>query len=103
MTAAIASARQDWAEGHRRFAELARDPGEGDRLHRALELVLDGLRRRLGSSFTVEELAVTYADAEAWIRAAFEEHLEAGWAARLTTVEDAAFHLYSRSAVDYAP
>lgn len=103
VTATIDSARQEWAEGHRRFTRLAHEPGEGERLHRALELVVDGLRRRLGSTFTVEELAAVYVDAEAWIRSAFEEQLEPGWAARLTTVADAAFHLYSRSALDYAP
>lgn len=103
MNAAIDSARQDWIEGERRFAVLARAPGEADRLHRSLELVLDGLRRRLGSPFTIEELAEAYTRAETWIRAVFEEELVSGWAADLTTVQDAAFGRYSRSAVDYAP
>jgi hypothetical protein len=103
VTVAVESARQDWAEGDRRFTERAVRQPDDDRLHRALELVLDGLRRRLGSFFTLEELADTYGDAERWIRASFEEGLEPGWAADLTTVQDAAFHRYSRSAVDYAP
>lgn len=103
MTATVDSARHDWAEGYRRFGELERRAGGADTLRRGLDLVLDGLRRRLGGAFSLAELAETYADAERWVRAAFEEHLPPGWAADLTTVEDAAFHLFSRSARDYAP
>jgi hypothetical protein len=69
-----------------------------------LEIVLDQLRRRLGQTFTLDELADTYPGAERWVQEALAEHeLAAGWPARMTTVTDAAFHAYSRGAVDYRP
>jgi hypothetical protein len=38
-----------------------------------------------------------------WVRDALAELGLAGWARTLSLVEGAAFHLYSRGAVDYAP
>jgi len=69
-----------------------------------LEAVTAALRRRVGQSFTLAELADAYASAEVWSREAVEETEPAsGWPRRLSTVTDAAFHLYSRGAVDYEP
>ena len=69
-----------------------------------LEAVTAELRRRVGQSFTLAELADAYASAEVWSREAVEETEPAsGWPRRLSTVTDAAFHLYSRGAVDYEP
>jgi hypothetical protein len=54
--------------------------------------------------FTLAQLAEAYAGAERWTRAAVEESgATSGWPVRLSMVEDAAFHLYSRGALDYEP
>ena len=69
-----------------------------------VELVLDELRRRIGQTFTLEQLALVYRDSDRWVQDALAERdPEAGWPARMTTVQDAAFHVYSRGAVDYRP
>ena len=69
-----------------------------------LELVLDELRRRIGQTFTLDELAAAYPHSDRWIQELLAERETApGWPARMTTVQDAAFHQYSRGAVDYRP
>jgi len=81
-----------------------RDPVAAERLNAQLEVVTDELRRRIGQTFTVEQLAIAYDRADAWVRDAVSEHAATpGWPRTLALVEDAAFHLYQRGAVDYAP
>lgn len=94
-------ARRQWEEGKRRFDDEARaDP----RLLPALEVVGDELRRRVGQTFTLAELASAYDRAEDWVRTAIDDFAAfPGWPRLLTTVQDAAFHLYSRGASDYSP
>ena len=103
MTADVESARRDWEDGYRRFQEAARDPCREDGLHVELEAVTDALRKRLGSTFTIRELATEYRQADAWTRAAVAERARPTWPATLSIVESAAFHLYSRGALDYEP
>ncbi len=103
MNAAVVSARQDWAEGYRQFEEAVRRPGRHETLHRQLDLVLEGVRRRVGGAFTLDELAEVYAGSEDWIRAAFEERGDPGWVSSLVMVGDAAFHLTARAALDHVP
>lgn len=104
MSVDVDSARSDWEDGHRRLVAAARDPVAADRLQRQLEVVLAELRRRVGGTFTVAELAAAYPGSESWARLAIEEQAATpGWARSLAMVGDAAFHLYARGAVDYAP
>ena len=104
MSSTLEHARQEWEEGYRRLEAEARDARSSDALYAQLEAVLDELRRRLGGTFTLEELARTYARAEEWSRDAVAAHAPApGWARTLTIVEAAAFHVYARGAVDYTP
>lgn len=101
MTEAV---RREWEEGYRRFEAATRDPVAGMRLLAQLEVVTDELRRRIGQTFTLDELAATYERADAWVMDAVSEHAPTpGWHRSLAMVEDAAFHLYQRGAVDYAP
>jgi alcohol dehydrogenase class IV len=96
--------RREWAEGYRRFETASRDPVAGERLHVHLEIVTDELRRRVGQTFTLQELAAAYERADAWVRDAVSERgATPGWPRTLSIVEDAAFHLYQRGAVDYRP
>jgi len=96
--------RREWEDGYRRFEAASRDPVAADRLRAQLEVVTGELRRRIGQTFTLEQLAVAYERADAWARDAVSEHAATpGWPRTLALVEDAAFHLYQRGAVDYAP
>jgi hypothetical protein len=97
-------ARQQWEDGNRRLEET-----RGTRaVHRALlaqvELVTAELRRRVGQTFTLQELADAYAGADRWARDALEDARdEDAPPPDVALAIDAAFHLYARGAADYAP
>jgi alcohol dehydrogenase class IV len=96
--------RREWEQGYRRFEAASREPAAGDRLQRQLEVVTDELRKRIGQTFTLEQLAAAYDDADDWARDVVSEHAATpGWPRTLSMVEDAAFHLYQRGALDYSP
>jgi hypothetical protein len=100
----IEAVRHEWEDGYRRFEAALRDPVAAERLNAQLEVVTDELRRRIGQTFTVEQLAIAYDRADAWVRDAVSERAATpGWSRTLALDEDAAFHLYQRGAVDYAP
>ena len=62
------------------------------------------LRRRVGGTYTLAQLAQAYAASEKWAREAVEERAGSpGWVRTLALVSDAAFHVYARGAVDYRP
>jgi hypothetical protein len=100
----VASARHEWEEGQRRFEAEARDAVRGEALHAQRDAVVDELRRRVGSTFTLAELAAEYVDSERWLSAVIEERAPSrGWARTASVAGDAAFHAYSRQALDYTP
>jgi hypothetical protein len=102
VTDSLEIARQEWLEGNRRF-ESARDDGRRyERLLEQLEVVGDELRKRVGQTFSLAELAAAYHDAERWARSLVEDRAPApGWPRDLATVLAAAFYAYQRGAVDY--
>jgi len=94
--------RQEWEEGHRRLESERGDRARYERLLEQIEVVTDELRRRVGQTFTLAELAGAYRDAERWAREAVEEHAPSpGWPRDLSLVLAAAFHSYQRGAADY--
>jgi hypothetical protein len=104
MRADVDSARRDWEDGYRRMAADAADSAVAERLHRQLDAITAELRKRIGATFTLAELADAYADSDRWVREAVEERAPvAGWPRTVSVVGDAAFHLYARGAVDYVP
>jgi len=104
VSADVESARQDWEDAHRRLEEASRDPFRVDELRLQLEVVTEELRKRVGSTFALRELAAEYRRADDWAREAVAEHASSpGWLSSLVVVEGAAFHLYSRGALDYVP
>jgi hypothetical protein len=104
MPIALDQTRGEWELGHRRLQQEVRETPRGEAVLGEVDAVMAELRRRVGGSFTLAELAETYSSAEAWSREAVAETKPAaGWPRRLATVTDAAFHLYSRGAVDYEP
>jgi hypothetical protein len=101
---ALEQTRREWELGHRRLEQQVRDAPRGNAVLAELEAVVAALRKRIGGSFTLAELADAYPSAEAWSREVVAETEPApGWPQRLATVTDAAFHVYSRGAVDYEP
>ena len=54
----VSAARREWEDGNRRFEEEARDPARADALHAQHDAILEELRRRVGTTFTLAELAV---------------------------------------------
>jgi hypothetical protein len=97
-------ARQQWRDGNRRLEEARADRRRYQRLVEETGRVVDALRRRLGQTFTLDELAAVYGDADDWVRDLLEESdPEGAVPTEPGTVADAAFHAYARGAVDYRP
>lgn len=92
MPYAVENALFQWEEGERRVREAPS-------LDRSAWTVLDELRRRLGGSFTIGELADLYAGDVDW---ALELAAGRAGAAEASYVVDAAFGRYAREARDYA-
>jgi hypothetical protein len=104
MASALEAARQQWAEGSRRLESQASDPDVYERLLNQLEAATEELRKRVGETFTLAQLADVYGASDTWMREAVEERAATpGWARQLSVVQDAAFHLYARGATDYSP
>jgi len=94
---AIENALFQWEEGEARIRDAS--GGEARDLDRAARLVVEALRRRLGGSFTLGELADLYGEGTDWVRDEVQS--------RFTDVQtsaavDAGFLRYARSASDYA-
>lgn len=104
MTADVESARRDWEDGYRRLAAATNDPVGSDRLHQQVDVIVAALRKRVGTIFTIAQLAEAYAGSEAWLQETIDEHAPVpGWPRTVSVAGDAAFHLYARGAVDYEP
>ena len=97
MSGSIESALLQWQEGERRLHEL--EEAERTAHERAATAVHGELRRRLGSSFTLEELSELYARDVDWAT-------DVAWArgahADSASVVDAAFGRYAHAAMNYA-
>jgi hypothetical protein len=100
----VESARREWGDASRALAAAARDRTRHARLLEQVDAVTAELRRRVGQTFTLDELTRAYADADRWSRDAVEDtDPPPDWPRTLSMVEGAAFHNYSRGAVDYTP
>jgi hypothetical protein len=92
-----------WEEGYRRLQEARSEPRLFRVLGRAVVAIETELRKRLGSSFTVAELARLYRQGSDW---ALDLAMQAlpddirGWDPGVAA--DAAFYLYMREASDFA-
>jgi hypothetical protein len=104
VSISVENARREWEESHRRLGEEADDRDRYERLLEQVEAVGDELRRRIGPTYTLSELADLYAGAERWSRdAVAATRPPPGWPSTLALVEGVAFHLHARGAVDYTP
>ncbi len=97
-------ARHEWEEGHRRLEAARDDRRRYERLLVHLELVTDELRKRVGQTYTLAELAASYHAAEHWARDLVAERAPTpGWPRDVSLVLAAAYHAYQRGALDYEP
>jgi hypothetical protein len=97
MEYSVQNALFQWEEGERRLREAS----ELERvdLDRAAASVLEELRRRLGSSFELDELTALYSDGVDW---ALEIAQRESAGTDSPWVVDAAFDRYAREARNYS-
>jgi hypothetical protein len=99
---AMALVRQEWEDGNHRLEAERGDRRRYERLLLQVAIVTDELRKQVGQTYSLAELAAAYRDAERWAREAVEERApSAGWPRDLALVLAAAFYAYERGAVDY--
>lgn len=92
---------QEWKQGARRAAEAP--PEQRVTVDRVVAELVAELRRRLGGTFTVDELVDLYDRGTGWcMEIAFAIAPGAPWAWDPRTTADAAFARYVREAQDYA-
>lgn len=96
-------ARQQWNDGERRVQALRRDRNRYTRMLGDVDAVVADLRRRVGQTFTLAELADAYDGADDWARELLDERFPEAVPHEPGTVTDAAFHVYARGASDYRP
>jgi hypothetical protein len=97
-------ARHHWDDGNRRIEATRSDRPQHTRLNQRVDVVLGDLRRRVGQTFTLAELADAYDGADGWVRDLLDDaDPDGGPVTEPGTVADAAFHHYARGALDYRP
>ena len=95
MGYAIENALFQWEEGEARV----RQADDSRMLDRAARIVVDELRRRLGGSFTLDELAAFYGEGTDW---AGDILLQRFGGSDTNAAVNAGFLRYARLASDYA-
>jgi hypothetical protein len=85
---ALENALFQWEEAEHRIR--AAEPAERARFERLAARVVDGLRQRLGSEFTIQELSDLYGSEPDWTQDAIP-----------SLAVDAAFARYAREAADF--
>jgi hypothetical protein len=97
------NALYQWEEGSRRLKELSRSPRTARSATRVVDAIRDELRRRIGPTFTAQELADLYGQGTDWALEA-ARHAAPMEAVDLDTeaIIDGAFSLYLRGARDYS-
>jgi hypothetical protein len=92
-----------WEEGASRLRDLSREPRTARSATRAVEAIRDELRRRIGPTFTAQELAELYARGTDWALEAARNALPMQ-AVDLDpqAIVDGAFWQYLRGAKDYS-
>ena len=100
----VVVARHEWEDGTRRLEATRDDVRRYHQLLGLLDLVLGELRKRVGQTYTLEELTVAYGEADVWAREILDDRSAVpGWPRDLTMVLAAAFDAYQLGALDYTP
>ncbi len=102
----LETARQQWDDGKRRLDAEGEGTARSRHLWMLVEAVVAELRRRVGQTFTLAELARAYEGSEDWVHEvvlrATPPRPRAG-IRDAALVQDAAFAHYARGASDYRP
>jgi hypothetical protein len=103
MRAATEVAMIAWVEGARRLEEREAELPSARRavLDQVVRELVDELRRRVGSTFTIDQLAEAYEEAAAWCLDIAQRTTGETWAHDLSIVQDAAFARFARNATDF--
>jgi hypothetical protein len=102
MTSPLAEvAMIEWVEAAGRVAALELTASRRATLERVVDEVAAEVIRRIGLTYTVEELARLYQDSAKWCKATAQETTDQVWAHDLSLVQGAAFDRVSRWATDY--
>ena len=97
-------ARQQWEDGRRRLERAPAGSAASQRLSSEVALILAELRRRVGQTYSLDELAEAYDGAVEWARHVLhDERPDDAPPPDTATVVDAAFQVYARGASDYRP
>ena len=99
MSYPLENALFQWEEGYRSLRERREEAGGARSNDRALGALADELRRRIGPTFTADELAQLYAEGTDWCS---QVVLDVGAEAEPQELADAAFWLYLRGARDFS-
>jgi hypothetical protein len=102
----LPSARHQWDEGKRRLAGEGEDTARSRHLDLLVDAVVDELRRRIGQTYTLGELAGAYEGADDWVRDIIVTSLPPRPRAGVrdaAVIQDAAFARYAQGALDYSP
>jgi hypothetical protein len=101
MRAGTEVAMSEWLDGQRRMAELDLPAARRSVVEAVVEEIVDELRRRVGSTYSLDELAEAYEDAAGWCLDVAQRTTGHTWAYDLAVVQDAAFARFARQAVDF--
>jgi hypothetical protein len=102
----VAHARHQWDEGRRRLGQEGLETARARHLALLVDAVVDEIRRRVGQSFTLAQLAEVYDGADEWVREVVVGATPARGRAGVrdtALVQDAAFARYAQGASDYKP
>ena len=99
----VENAVLQWEEGYRRLEDVRSEPGLYRTLGRSVVAVQNELHKRLGSTFSVTELAALYREGADWaLDVAMRARPEDLRRWDPSVAADAAFYLYMREAADFA-
>jgi hypothetical protein len=90
-----------WEEGYRTLQAARPNPAAYRTLARAVVAVQDELRKRLGSSFSIPELAALYRESGDWTQLTIASDSDQAPPLDTAAAVDAAFYLYMREASDF--
>jgi hypothetical protein len=101
MRAATEVALIEWFEGERRLAQLDVPATRLVVIERVVDEIQAELRRRVGSTYNMDDLAAEYDGAESWCLDVAQRTTGHTWAYDLAVVQDAAFARFVRDATDF--
>jgi hypothetical protein len=101
----LESMRRDWADGERRLAAArARDPARAAVYDRVVAELRRTLRRRIGQTFSLADVAQVYSRSAGWARDVAQVTAPgAAYAHDLAVTADAVFAEAARQASDWTP